>query len=143
MANLKMFKATNLGTSQTGQAANVYFRLLWADGTTYLSRRNTGVYELVAGTGHYGSSFDVRTDFSGSIVWDVDGTSVYALEEIETAVDLRFTRFMTTGRWIIDENTNEMIFYKDDNTTEIARFDLKDSAGNGAVDAVFERLRSS
>ena len=50
---------------------------------------------------------------------------------------------MTTGRWIIDENTNEMIFYKDDNTTEIARFDLKDSAGNGAVDAVFERLRSS
>ena len=45
MANLKMFKATNLGTSQTGQAANVYFRLLWADGTTYLSRRNTGVYE--------------------------------------------------------------------------------------------------
>jgi len=143
MSNLTMFKASNLGTSQSGKASDVYFRVLWADGTTYLSRRNTGVYELASGTGTYGTSFNVSTAFSGSILWDVDGTSVYALEEIETAVDLRFTRFMTTGRWVIDENTNEMIFYKDDNTTEIARFDLKDSAGNGAVDTVFERLRSS
>lgn len=143
MSNLSMFKAANLGTSQTGQASNVYFRLIWADGSTYLTRRNTGVYELASGTGTYGTSFNVSTDFSGSILWDVDGTSVYAMEEIESAVDIRFTRFMTTGRWMIDENTNQMIFYKDDNTTEIARFNLKDSAGNAAVDAVFERLRSS
>lgn len=143
MADLTMFKASNLGTSQSGKASDVYFRVLWADGSTYLSRRNTGVYELASGTGTYGASFNVATNFSGSILWDVDGTTVYALEEIEQAADLRFTRFMTTGRWLIDENTNQMIFYKDDNNTEIARFDLKDSAGNPAVDAVFERLRNS
>lgn len=46
------------------------------------------------------------------------------------------------GRWFIDETVNQMVFFKNDNTTEIARFDLKDSDGLPASDDVFERVRS-
>lgn len=46
------------------------------------------------------------------------------------------------GRWRIDNNTHQMIFYKADNTTEIARFNLYDSAGNPAVENVFDRQKT-
>lgn len=46
---------------------------------------------------------------------------------------------MTEGRWEIV--SNQMIFYRSDNVTEVARFDLLDSAGNPTTDAVFERVR--
>jgi hypothetical protein len=45
------------------------------------------------------------------------------------------------GRWRIDKTLNQMIFFKDDNITEIARFNLYDSAGNPTIDNVFERRR--
>ena len=41
------------------------------------------------------------------------------------------------GRWKIV--SNQMIFYKPDGISEIARFDLKDLAGNAAQQNVFER----
>lgn len=47
----------------------------------------------------------------------------------------------TEGRWRIDKNTNQMIFFKEDNTTEIARFNLFDSAGNPSVETVFDRQK--
>ncbi len=43
------------------------------------------------------------------------------------------------GRWRI--TGNQMIFYKDDNTTEVARFNLFDAAGDPAEEDVFERQR--
>ena len=46
------------------------------------------------------------------------------------------------GRWIIDETVNQMIFYKNDNVTEIARFNLFDESGTPASDDVFERVRT-
>jgi hypothetical protein len=48
---------------------------------------------------------------------------------------------MESGRWKIDANTNQMIFYKADNITEVARFNLFDSAGAPASENVFERRR--
>ncbi len=47
----------------------------------------------------------------------------------------------TEGRWRIDHNANQMIFFKADNTTELARFNLYDSAGNPSVENVFERRK--
>lgn len=47
----------------------------------------------------------------------------------------------TEGRWRIDKNTNQMIFYRGDNTTEIARFNLYDSAGNPTIENVFDRQK--
>jgi hypothetical protein len=43
------------------------------------------------------------------------------------------------GRWKIENN--QMIFYKDDNVTEVARFDLYDNVGIPTMDAVFERIK--
>lgn len=44
------------------------------------------------------------------------------------------------GRWHIVGN--QMVFYKDDNVTEVARFDLFDSVGSPTMDAVFERVKT-
>jgi hypothetical protein len=46
------------------------------------------------------------------------------------------------GRWKIDETTNQMIFYKDDNVTEVARFDLTDRLGAPTFESPFERTRT-
>jgi hypothetical protein len=46
---------------------------------------------------------------------------------------------MTTGRWKIENN--QMIFYKDDNVTEVMRFDLFDDLGAPTMDAVFDRRK--
>lgn len=43
----------------------------------------------------------------------------------------------TTGRWII--SGNQMSFYRQDNVTRIAVFDLFDQDGNPSSDCVFER----
>jgi hypothetical protein len=61
------------------------------------------------------------------------------IDNVQTVVD--FLKNVTQGRWKIDESTNQMIFYKADNTTEIMRFDLKDKLGTPAVAAVFERVK--
>lgn len=47
------------------------------------------------------------------------------------------------GRWRIDRHTGQMIFYGEDNTTELARFLLKDKFGNTVIDAgqAYERIK--
>jgi hypothetical protein len=39
-------------------------------------------------------------------------------------VDVTFIKHIEGGRWKIDEITKQMIFYEDDNVTEVARFNL-------------------
>ena len=103
-----------------------------------LSSRNTGVYELGTTTGLYGVQLDLSTQFSGSIVWSVNGnTRVYATEEVK--IDQKMARYIHTGRWLVDENTNQMVFFQDDNSTEIARYALFDRNGVSSIDELFER----
>ncbi|MBN1467748.1 MAG: hypothetical protein JW924_03400 [Fusobacteriaceae bacterium] len=47
------------------------------------------------------------------------------------------------GRWRINTAENKMYFYKEDNVTVIAVFDLKDADGNPSVTDVFERRRNT
>jgi hypothetical protein len=54
---------------------------------------------------------------------------------------IAFIAAIEGGRWRIDEATNQMIFYEEDNSTEVARFNLKDSSGSPASTSVFERTR--
>ena len=42
----------------------------------------------------------------------------------------------------MDGDNNQMIFYAADNTTEVARFNLTDSDGDGSVETVFTRTRA-
>lgn len=55
--------------------------------------------------------------------------------------DLSFVKQMVSGRWKIDESVNQMVFYEDDNSTEIARFNLLDENANPAFTNVFERTK--
>lgn len=55
--------------------------------------------------------------------------------------DIEFIKQIESGRWKINKSTSEMIFYKDDNTTEIMRFKLYNEFGQPNVEGPFERER--
>jgi hypothetical protein len=46
-----------------------------------------------------------------------------------------------TGRWKLEKATNQMIFYADDNSTEVARFNLYDENGQPSLTDVFQRVK--
>lgn len=135
---MKVLQTANLGKGYSGISGSIRYQLFDTLGANVLSARNTGVYELGTETGLYGVQLDLSTQFSGSIVWSVSGnTRVYATEEVK--IDQKMARYIHTGRWLVDESSNEMIFYQDDNSTEIARYALFDRNGASSIDELFER----
>jgi len=139
---VKVLQTANLGKGYADRTSDIRYSIYDTLGSEATAATNTGVYQLGTSTGLYGVELDLNNRFSGSIVWSVDGnTNVYATEEIK--MDQKMARFIHTGRWIIDENTNQMVFYEDDNVTEIARYDLKDRDGNASITEIFERSRVS
>jgi hypothetical protein len=64
-----------------------------------------------------------------------DNTTVFTT--ITTA--LTYLQDINNGKWEIV--SNQMIFYKSDNATEVMRFDLFDSAGDPAEINVYKRTR--
>jgi hypothetical protein len=84
---------------------------------------------------------EVAIEASETAIRGTDGDDLKTLsDQLDlTAVDLDFIKSIEGGRWkIID---NQMVFYKDDNTTEVARFNLFDAGGAPAEEDVFERTR--
>ena len=135
---MKVLQTANLGKGYSGISGSIRYQLFDTLGVSVLSAINTGVYELGTSTGLYGVQLDLSTQFSGSIVWSVDGnTRVYATEEVK--IDQKMARYIHTGRWLVDENTNQMVFFQDDNSTEIARYALFDRNGVSSIDELFER----
>ena len=135
---MKILQTANLGSSLGGISGSIRYALFDTLGTQILSARNTGVYELGTSTGMYGVELNLSTQFSGSIVWSVTSAPrVFATEEVK--MDQKMARYIHTGRWEVDENTNQMIFYQDDNSTEIARYALFDRNGNSSIQELFER----
>ena len=135
---MKVLQTANLGKSQAEISGSIRYQLFDSLGNSVLSARNTGIYELGTSTGLYGVQLDLSTQFSGSIVWSVNGnTNIYATEEVK--IDQKMARYIHTGRWKVDESTKQMIFFQDDNSTEIARYDLFDRSGNSSITELFER----
>jgi len=135
---LKVLQTANLGSSLGGISGNIRYALYDTLGSEVVSSTNTGIYELGTSTGLYGVELNLSTQFSGSIVWSVTSApTVFATEEVK--IDQKMARYIHTGRWLIDENTNEMVFYQDDNVTEIARYALFDRSGVSSIDELFER----
>ncbi|MHA2020925.1 MAG: hypothetical protein ACW96N_04370 [Candidatus Thorarchaeota archaeon] len=60
----------------------------------------------------------------------------------EIHCNVEFIKDIEGGRWKINTSTNQMIFFKNDNSTEIARFNLFDSGSNPTSECVFERVRT-
>lgn len=138
---MKVLQTANLGKSLGGISGSIRYELYNTLGTITTTATNTGVYEIGSDTGLYGVQLDLSTQFSGSIVWSVNGnTNVYATEEVK--IDQKVARYTQTGRWVVDSDTKQMIFYQDDNSTVIARYDLFDSSGNPSVTEVFDRVYS-
>jgi hypothetical protein len=141
-AQVKLVKTVNFGKGLSDRPASVHFSLYNTLGIVTTFRSSGSIYQVGSGTGIYGSEISFSQNFSGSILWEVtasNGNIVFASDEVE--IDSRLTRHFTVGQWEIDKTTNEMIFYQDDNITEMGRFDLKDSAGLASTDQVFKRIR--
>ena len=135
---MKVLQTANLGRSQGGSSGSIRYAVYDTLGGESISTTNTGVYEIGNSTGIYGVELNLSTQFSGSILWSVNGNStIYASEEIR--IDQKMARYIHTGRWEIEESNKQMVFYQDDNTTEIARFDLFDRNGVKSIDELFER----
>jgi hypothetical protein len=152
-------KTANFGKLKSG-LGSVGYALFDATGSVASSRTDAGVYEIGTGTGVYAASIEFPDDFSGTILWDTgEATAVYASEEqnftdsaaslagdltvIKSSIDsdLTFIRDMIGGRWKIDHENFQMIFYKEDNVTEVARFDLRDKTGAPSFLSVFNRQK--
>ena len=135
---MKVLQTANLGKGYSGISGSIRYSLYDTLGTEVTSVTNTGIYELGSSTGLYGVQLNLSTQFSGSILWSINGnTNVYATEEVK--IDQKMARYIHTGRWLVDESTNEMVFYQDDNVTEIARYALFDRNGSSSIDELFER----
>ena len=135
---MKVLQTVNLGKSQGGKLSNIRYTVYNTLGGQSVAATNTGIYELGNSTGIYGAELNLSTQFSGSILWSVtDAASVFATEEIK--IDQKMARYIHTGRWKIDKTENQMIFYQDDNSTEIAKYDLLDADGNGSSSQIYER----
>ena len=154
-SKIKLVKTVNFGIGLRGRLAaspfnsddstNIKYSIYNTLGAISASRSDSGVYEmqiLGAGTGVYGTQLLLSQSFSGSILWEItasNGNVIFASDEIE--IDARVTRKFTAGQWIIDKKGKEMIFYDEENGSELGRFGLFDDAGRPSVDSVFRRSR--
>jgi hypothetical protein len=154
--SLLQLRNCNFGLNRTNLTGSngVGYTLYNSDGSVNSIRTTTGVYQLVPDSGIYSAYISFPDDFHGQILWDTGtllasksyATEDYNVEANNPKIDDIYTTTenvwqATAGRWKINSISNEMVFYKEDNVTEILRFKLFDEAGQPTTDAVFERLR--
>lgn len=147
-------------TGSTG----VGFTVLDAVGSTILGRATAGVYQLISGSGIYAAYIPFPDGFHGQVLWDTgEIPPIYAVEHYNyesnnpktdqiytdtqfvtgalgvATSSIAFIRDMTEGRWQIV--SNQMLFFKADNVTEIARFNLLDIDGIPTTTAPSQRVK--
>lgn len=139
---IALVKNVNFGRSLRG-LATVGYTLINSVGGVAAPRTSVGVYEVGTLTGIYAARVTFPTGFHGSILWDTGGADPrYASEECSPLEEqTQFSYDISGGKWTLDANTNEMIFYTADNVTEIARFKMRDQDNNPSVESVFSRTR--
>jgi hypothetical protein len=152
-------RTVNFGSAKSNLTGStgVGFRILNNDGTVATARTTTGVYQLVSGSGIYSAYAFFSSSFHGNILWDTgEVPAIYAADEynyeacnpnvdtilttlLQVSSSVDFNRKINEGRWQIFNN--QMIFYAQDNTTEIVRFNLFDQTGTPASQFVTERKK--
>ncbi len=148
--------------AKVGELSYLHFVIFDTDGVTplsgqagsctyYLSKNGAATGEAVTiaeigGTGHYKASVTLLSAANyhltvtcpdGRVVGDSFEAEIADLDDLST--DLTFLSGMFCGRWIIDEATGIMSFYKADNVTLLRQFQLKDRDGNAGYIDPFER----
>ena len=146
---INIIKTVNFGTGKAGLSSPGY-RMVSTTGELSGSRVTSGIGEVISNSGIYSSSIHIADNFTGHLLWDTgESTAVYASEDIDNTIhtlhmlssSVDFTRHFTAGKWKIDTSTYQMIFYKEDNTTEVARFNLLDEDGAESYTSVFSRVK--
>lgn len=161
---LQQLRNVNFGRNRANATGStgVGYTIFDVSGSVVSPRTTTGVYQLESGSGIYAAYVTFPDDFRGQIFWDTGTafvTKSYAVEQVNVEennpkVDDIYRRVtlmsgtvsqlynINFGRWKITTGSNpQMIFYKDDNVTEIVRFNLFDEIGTPSFDAVFERVK--
>jgi hypothetical protein len=140
---ITLLKSVNFGIGKS-ELDTVGVTLIDTAGNVSVARSTVDIHEVGTSTGIYAVPITFVTNFIGSILWDTgDANTVYASEEYNgTEENVSFIKDIEGGKWSIDTDANQMIFYKSDNVTEVARFNLKDSSGNADSTNVFTRLRA-
>jgi hypothetical protein len=157
---LKNVNFGKLKADATG-SLGVGYQLLDQTGSIVLSRTTSGVYQTAPGI--YAAYVTFPDSFSGQVLWDtgthfftsasyatdeynvtaaaIDTAKIDSIYDVVTSMTgtLNSIYDIQFGRWRIVND--KMLFYKEDNATLIAEFNLFDDAGNPTMDAVFERTR--
>ena len=159
--SLQQLRNSNFGRNYSNATGStgVGYTLMDVSGAVVSPRTTVGVYQLESGSSLYAAYVNIPDNFRGQIMWDTGVafvTKSYACEQINVEennpkVDdtYRLVNQMSGtisqlyninfGRWKII--SNQMIFYEDNNATEIVRFNLFDDAGSPSMDAIFERVK--
>jgi len=159
---LQQLRNCNFGRNRSNAtgSSGVGYTVYDVSGSALAPRTTAGVYQLVSGSGLYAAYINFPNDFRGQLVWDTGSafpTASYAIEQFNIEENNpkiddvhRTVNTMSGtlgqlydsayGRWKIV--SNQMVFYKEDNVTEVARFNLFDDLGNPSMDAVFERQKA-
>lgn len=166
---LQQLRNVNFGRNRADQtgSSGIGYAVLDQTGSIVSSRTTSGVYQLTPGSGLYAAYVSFPDGFRGQILWDCPSltgslgnilsqsfaTEQYNVEEndpkaadtwqmvndmtgtVQSIYDINY------GRWKVDKTAKQMIFYADDNVTEVARFGLFDANGVAAFDGVFERRK--
>ena len=159
--SLNQLRNVNFGVTHANATGSlgVGYTLFDSAGAITQARTTTGVYQISSGSGIYAANISFPDGFNGQILWDTASVfsktyraiEHYNVEENDPKVSeihamvssitgsIQLLRDMTTGRWIIENN--QMKFYKEDNVTLVATFDLYDDNGVPSMDPVFERVK--
>jgi hypothetical protein len=148
-------------TGSTG----VGYTLMDVAGAVVQLRTTAGVYQLTPGSGLYAANVTYPDNFNGQIMWDCPSitgslglvlSQSFATEEQNVQANdpkvadtwsmvnsitgsIAVLRDIAVGRWKIDKVAQTMTFYREDNLTVVAVFNLFDDTGAPAFDSVFER----
>lgn len=129
------------GVPETGLSPTID---VWEDDGTHVVNAEN-MTEIAGGFYKYDfAGYDESKDYciraDGTDTLAENDRYVFTTNEIgQITEDLTFLQDIEGGKWQI--TGNQMIFYKSDNVTEVARFNLFDDAGVAAVLNVFKRER--
>jgi hypothetical protein len=167
MPNVQL-RSVEFGRLRSGVTGSlgVKYTLLDVGGTTIFGPTATGVYELASGSGCYAADVSFPDSFHGSVLWACPpvtssfngfilsqsfATEQYNVESNDPKVADTWAMVnsitgsvaglidVAFGRWKIDKVANQMVFFREDNVTVVATFNLFDDTGAPAFDGVFER----
>jgi hypothetical protein len=165
---LTLLQTANFGSGRANITGSlgVGYTVLDVDGNVVTARTTLNVSQSSPGSGNYFADVTYPTNFNGQIVWDCpqvtsslgavlgpayaceqqnfqandpSAGAAYALlsgtlvSQVQGLYDVAF------GRWKINKLANQMVFYRADNVTVVATFNLLDDFGNPTFDGVFER----